>query len=181
MRQKQRWNTYIARTLNHEPRPLLLRALPFVKGNQALDLGAGALNDSRYLLNQGFSVVAVDGNASILKIRVPVNKVICLFHEFEYPEKTFNLVNAQGSLPFCHPAHFDAVFQKMFNSLTTDGIFCGQLFGNLDDWSTDSEMTFHSRTEALSYLSLFDILLFEEKKYTERKGWHLYNIIARKK
>ena len=51
------WSQYIAKTKNKSPRPLLVRALSYVKNkNKALDLGAGALNDSRYLLENGFKV-----------------------------------------------------------------------------------------------------------------------------
>ena len=56
------WLNYINVTRNKRPRQLLVQALPEVKEREtALDLGSGALNDSRFLLSQGFAqVIAVD-------------------------------------------------------------------------------------------------------------------------
>ena len=56
------WRDYYRNTRARPPRPLTLKALPHVPSrNQALDLGAGALNDSRYLLAEGFAhVTALD-------------------------------------------------------------------------------------------------------------------------
>ncbi len=56
------WNIYVKETKNRPPRPLLVKALSFVtERSTALDLGAGALTDTAYLVKQGFKhVVAVD-------------------------------------------------------------------------------------------------------------------------
>jgi hypothetical protein len=56
------WTRYSERTKDKPPRELLVQAVTYVqhKGH-ALDLGPGALNESKYLLEQGFqSVVAVN-------------------------------------------------------------------------------------------------------------------------
>ena len=60
--------TIITRLEGHPPRPLLLNALAYVEFHgRALDLGAGPLNDSRYLLSQGFKkVVALEPASAAL-------------------------------------------------------------------------------------------------------------------
>ena len=46
------WEDYYAKTKERGPRPLLMRAVPYVaRRDQALDLGAGVLNDTRWLCN----------------------------------------------------------------------------------------------------------------------------------
>jgi len=61
------WPQYIEKTKNKPPRRLLVQALGFVKNkNAALDLGAGAFNDTRYLLQAGFKkVIAVDREETV--------------------------------------------------------------------------------------------------------------------
>ena len=57
-----RWSTYHERTQNRPPRESLIKAVSLAREKEiALDLGAGALNDSKYLLEAGFGkVIAVD-------------------------------------------------------------------------------------------------------------------------
>ena len=52
------WKKYQGRTANGKLRPLVVEALEQVtRRDSALDLGAGALNDTAYLLEQGFKEV----------------------------------------------------------------------------------------------------------------------------
>ena len=104
------WKEYFEQTKNDPPRPLLIKALSFVKErNNVLDLGAGALNDSIYLLGEGFKhVTAVDKEPMALEIakNLPSDKfeyVIKSFETFEFPKEKFDLINAQCSLPFISP------------------------------------------------------------------------------
>ena len=56
------WQTYIKNTSKRAPRTLLVKALEYItEKNAALDLGAGALNESRLLIERGFKkVIALD-------------------------------------------------------------------------------------------------------------------------
>jgi tellurite methyltransferase len=180
MSSSDHWDTYLERTKNLGPRPLLLKTLPFVSGRRALDVGAGALNDSRYLSTLGFLVTALDRNPSIEGINVPVEKRVCSFHEYEYGENIFDLISAQGSLPFCDPVHFRSVVARIFKALAINGVFCGQFFGHLDGWSHRSDMTFLTRVEVEVTLSKLEVILLDEERYSRKKFWHVYNVIARK-
>src|SRR3989344_2815561 len=103
---KKDWADYFKKTKNQPPRPLLVKALNFVKErNSALDLGAGSLNDSKYLLEQGFKkVTAVDSDPTVLQFAKELNKpnfncVISAFDKFDFPIEEYDLVNTQFALP----------------------------------------------------------------------------------
>lgn len=188
------WQKYYQNTQNRPPSKLLLKALPYVaERNIALDLGAGALNDSKYLISQGFKkVIAVDKEniPSHLIDGLSANNFTFIkseFDKFEFLTNQFNLINAQYALPFNPPATFNQVWIALKNSLVAKGIFTGQLFGVRDEWNAGgSQKTFHSKEEALNLFSDMEIIEFEEVEKDGKladgtpKYWHLFNIIARK-
>lgn len=56
-----KWQNYYQDTKSKPPSKMLLGALSFVEDkSRALDLGAGASVESKYLLSLGFNVTAVD-------------------------------------------------------------------------------------------------------------------------
>ena len=187
------WKDYFERTKGRPPRPLLVKALVFVKDRgEALDLGSGALNDSRYLISEGFKhVTAVDKVAVATEIADKFPKdiftyVISAFDNFHLPKDTFDLINAQYALPFISPEAFNDVFVKIVGSLKKDAILTGQFFGDRDEWKTDTKMTFLSLTETQNILKGLTVLSFEEEEHDkvtaagEMKHWHVFNFIVRK-
>ena len=102
------WSEHTEQTKNTPPRPLLVKALEFVQGrNFALDLGAGALSDTKYLVESGFKKVISldkDGSAQDIYNTLPkerVDYVISAFENYFFPINSYDLVNAQYCLPFC--------------------------------------------------------------------------------
>ncbi len=95
-------------------------------------------------------------------------------------------MNAQLALPFINPKSFDAVFEKIYNSLKTGGILTGQFFGDRDGWTDDPNMSFTSRAEAEKILGKFKVLLFQEDEKDketaggEMKHWHVFSFIVEK-
>ena len=187
------WKDYFQNTKNKPPRPLLVKALSYVKNkNKCLDLGSGALNDSVYLISEGFKhVTALDKEPVAKEIadKLPNDKLtytISSFEDFEFPENEFDLINAQYSLPFISPAKFNEVFGKIYKSLKTEGILAGQFFGNKDEWSNDGNMNFHTKEEVEHIISNFEVLeLNEEEKdgptaVGDIKHWHVFCFILRK-
>lgn len=187
------WESYYQNTKDYPPRPLLVKGLDFVKQrDNALDLGAGALNDSKYLLSQGFeNVTAVDKFEVAVQDAENIPKdhfkhVISSFEEYDFPKDKFDLVNAQFALPFVNPSNFDSVFQNIFNSLKNGGILTGQFFGDRDEWKKLPGMTFLTKSQAVEYLNTLKIIFFEEderdKKNAsgEMKHWHIFHFIAEK-
>ena len=187
------WKEYFENRKNKPPRPLLVRALEFVKNKDtALDFGAGSLNDSIYLLEQGFKcVVALDKNdaTQLIAREAPKDRfeyVVSPFEEYDFPTERFDLVNAQYALPFINPKSFEGVFGKIYSSLKPGGILTGQFFGDRDEWRNESHMTYVSLAEANKLLKPFKPLSFEEEEKDDTtalgkmKHWHLFHFIAEK-
>lgn len=154
------WKEYFENTKGKPTRTLLVKALEYVENRDAaIDLGSSALNDSIFLLKEGFNkVIAVDKESVAKDIadHLSSNKfqyVISPLESYEFPT-AFNLVNAQYSLPFIDPRHFTSVFQKITNALKEGGIFAGQFFGDRDEWSSNTRMTFHAKDEAMNLIYL---------------------------
>ena len=95
------------------PRPLLIRAAGLAEAkDHALDAGAGALNATRYLLSAGFKhVTALDPSRASQTVaaelpREQVRFVLSRFEDFDYPDRAYELVNAEFSLLFISAATF---------------------------------------------------------------------------
>lgn len=148
------WTQYYEITRNKPPSKLLIKALGYVKNRErAIDIGGGALKDTRYLLEQGFDVTVIDSSELMVKEAKKIHSkelhyFISFFDKFDFPKNTFDIASAMYSLPFNQPETFDMVFEKIKNSLVRGGIFCGHLFGERDQWSKNKEMTFHTEKKA---------------------------------
>ncbi len=189
------WEIYVENTKDAKPRPLLVKAVDLVKEKgEALDLGSGALNDVRYLVQAGFKhVTAVDAE--------PVGKdiirnfpsetaeyVISTFENFPFKENHYDLVNAQFALPFNPPVTFNEVWNNIISSLKSGGVITGQFFGIRDEWNVEGKnMNFHTIEETKEYLSSLDLIQFREDEADREtaagnmKHWHVFHFIAIKK
>jgi tellurite methyltransferase len=190
------WADYVKKTKNRPVRPLLVESMAYVKKkDEALDLGAGALNESRYLLERGFRhVTAMDQKLLAEEIAkfLPKDKltyVQATFDNFDFPQNRFDMVNAQYSLQFHSPEGFDVLFEKIKCSLLSSGIFVGQLFGVRDGWKdSDMEINLHNKKEIEEMLSPMEVIKLLEVEKDDRsvtrsaiKHWHYFDIIARAK
>lgn len=90
------------------------------------------------------------------------------------------------ALPFTKPEHFNTVFSKIKDSLKKEGIFCGQFFGDRDEWKTNPNMTFHTEEQVKELLNGLETISFKEDEKDDKtatgdmKHWHIFHIIARK-
>lgn len=190
------WGSYIEKTkeLNKGPRILLVEALKLTsKRNSALDLGAGALNDTKYLLDQSFrKVTAVDQDEKSKEIAKELSDDRLIFiegkiEEFEFPDDTYDLINAQFSLPFIDTNKIEEVLAKIAGSLIEEGVFVGQLFGERDEWSKRENINFHTVDKIRVMLKNVEILKLEEEEKEGAtvegayKHWHIIHIIFRKR
>lgn len=186
------WSEYYKITKAKPPSKLLVKAIEYVTNKgKAIDIGAGALKDTQYLLEQGFEVTAIDKSPLMKQegIALGNNKLQALniaFEDFDFPESEYDIASSMFALPFTEPVHFEAVFNKIKNSLKKGGVFCGQFFGLNDEWSKNPKMTFHTEAQVKELLKGFEILSFKEVEEDSTtangtpKHWHIFHIIAKR-
>jgi SAM-dependent methyltransferase len=191
------WPYYLAKTPNNQPRRLLLKALELVTSKDAaLDLGAGALNDSKHLLKIGFnSVLAIDREMipeEVIKLEWAKDKAgrfifdLKSIEDFVFPAAAFNLINAQFVLPFLDAKALPRILENIKAALRPNGIFAGQFFGPRDSWKDKLNVTVYSDAQCREFLDGLDLIYFQETEHDgpsalgEDKHWHLYNFIARR-
>ncbi len=189
---KRDWAEFYKISKNHPPSKLLIKALEFCANkNKAIDIGGGALKDTRYLLSLGFDVTVIDSSELMAEeakkiVSKKLHYFVTPFDKFDFPENNFDIASATSALPFNSPDTFGKVIKSIKESLVKNGIFCGQLFGVRDEWSSRSKMTFHTREQAEKLFSDMEIIDFreEEKDGTIANGtpkhWHIFHFIARK-
>jgi SAM-dependent methyltransferase len=192
-----KWSQYITKTSHQGPRRLLLKALELVADRDAaLDLGAGALNDSKHLLDIGFkSVMAIDREMipeEVIKLEWAKDKAdrfsfdLKSIEDFVFPPSAFNLINAQFVLPFIEASALPRVMSNIIGALRPGGIFTGQFFGPRDSWKDVLNVTLYSEEACRNFLSSLQILYFQEEEYDGPtaldggKHWHIYNFITKK-
>ncbi len=188
------WSNFYRLTKDNPPSPLLTRAVERAPGKgRALDLGAGAGCDTRYLLEQGFAVTAVDADPASMALlsALPQDHLRITqsrFEDFAFAASApYDLINAQYTLPFIPRSHFAAVFARLKAALAPGGVFAGQFFGVHDQWNTpERDMTFLSRAEAEALLSDLETIELTEEDADGHiaggapKHWHIFHILARK-
>ncbi len=188
------WQTYYKQHLHRPPRPILVKAVSLCKSKGvALDLGAGTLVESKFLLGSGFNkVIAVDSSAEIKEFAKGITDEmlevkVTSFQDMELLPDTYDLITAQFALPFYGTEGFDEFVAKLISSLRVGGVFVGQFFGERDGWNnTDRNMAFQTKDQALELLKDLNLVEFveEEKDGTvatgEAKHWHVFHFIAAK-
>ncbi len=192
IKDKKDWSQYYEITKNNPPSNLLVEAIKYVKNKRkAIDIGGGALKDTRYLLSLGFDVTVVDASELMAKEAKKIKSkklqyFVSVFDKFNFPENTFNIASAMYSLPFNSHKTFNNVFNNIKKSLIKEGIFCGQLFGVRDEWSKNNKMTFLTKYQAKKLFSNMEIIYLKEEESDSRtangtsKHWHVFHFIAKK-
>lgn len=188
-----KWKEYQQQTSSGKPRTLLVKALAHVSMRETtLDLGAGALNETQYLLDNGFKkVIAVDITPQFKNMSIEEGSHFeyceCGFEEYHFKQHYFDLISSQFSLPFIDKNQFQKVWKDITLSLKQGGIFCGQLFGKKDDWENSGTIITHTSEEITKMTEHFEILYLEEIENDsktasgQRKHWHYFELILKKK
>ena len=184
---------------------MLVKALsgyigPAEKNKKAWDIGAGAGNETNYLIEQGYEVWALDptlASMDYIKERVPkdkqnklhlVQKKLEDLNWRELPE--FDLVFSVSALPFIHPDKFDAAWKKIVKKLKPEGYFVGSFFGDKFrgfDEKDVPNMTWLTKEQVKELFSDFKVKFFRE---VDRPGEsatgvkhhsHVFRVIAKKR
>ena len=165
-----------------------------IKPGICIDLGCGAGRDSRFLIKNGWKVIAIDKEDTEEIIRASLNKKeqdLLKFVKQDFEDnitlQSCNLLVANASLSFCHKKYFNELWKKVVNSITKDGYFVGNFFGVNDTWANRPNMTFFIKEEVIELFSSFEIINFKEIEKNGKtvlgveKHWHVFNVIAKKK
>jgi SAM-dependent methyltransferase len=191
---KRDWGIYYKKHLNRKPRKQLVRAFSLCsKKEYALDLGAGTLIESKFLIESGFrKVTAVDNSVEAESFADKLDSPYLdlkrvSFKKFKFTKNKYDLITAQFSLPFYGRRGFSNFLKRIKGSLRPDGIFVGQLFGVRDSWNIfGSDLVFNPRKEVEAFFRDMDILeLIEEEKdgrtaSGKKKHWHLFHFMVKK-
>lgn len=188
-----RWSQFNEATKNNPPRELYVEALRLVKPTDvlALDIGAGACNETKDMLSRGFRVVAIDSNPEIHGIAATIESDKLTVHEtsmekYDYGSERYDFIVAMFALPFVEPHNFDVTFNKIIRSLKPGGVFAFHLFGVNDGWAANKNMTFFEEKSARELFGNNKQLLFKEFDYDGKmadgstKHWHVMWCILEK-
>ena len=191
------WQTYYDRSAGRARSPLLGQALRACAeqgvGRTALDLGCGAGNECRILLDAGWHVHALDREpAAIERVRTlaQTTEAGVLTAEVRAFEDVTHLpaaalVHAGLSLPFCAPEAFKRFWQIVAAAVEPGGLFAGHFFGPQDAWAGAPTMTLVSTAELHTLFAGWDMVSFQETEGMSPsmqgpKYWHRFDVIARK-
>jgi SAM-dependent methyltransferase len=193
---ESRWPSFYEKTRDRPAWPLVIEAAALAPGRRALDFGAGAGRDTRHLLEHGFEVTAVDASPEVEAILAGLPhqerlSFCCVrFEDFKF--ETYDIVNAAYAVPFVPPGSFDRVFGDLLRSLSSGGVFGGQLFGTQDTWNQPGQapagvrLTFHTRAQVELLLAGMEVLRLDERledgmtALGDRKRWHVFDLVARR-
>jgi SAM-dependent methyltransferase len=179
---------------DRQPNSLLPRALEFVDkpGGRALDLGAGPLNDTRLLLQAGFTVDAVDRDPVMLSFAARLNdRRLNAIHDdirnFAIKPEQYSLIVAINTLPFLLRSELTRVLAAIIGGLARNGILCCTLFSVDDSWAgCKPYMTFLTRDEVECFFRELRPKEFTERVYdgvdadNSPKHWHIFRCIYQK-
>lgn len=159
-----------------------------------IDLGCGAGRDSKFLIKNGWKVIAIDKEDTEKMIRSSLqeeeqNYLKFIKQDFENNIilQSCNLLVANSSLSFCNRKNFDYLWKKIVDSISKDGYFVGNFFGINDSWANRPNMAFFTKEEVIKLFSSFKIINFKEVAKNGKtalgveKHWHVFNVIAKKK
>jgi tellurite methyltransferase len=188
------WSAYFRASAEKPLHPIWEHIDPLLQPGQiALELGCGVGHSVAHLAEKGLKVIAVDQEPEALELtkkRLPAGAEVTLvksqFQDLGLDAASLDLVVAGFSLFFLRDWEFGQVWKRVVAALKPGGIFAGQLLGDHDDW-VERGYTVHSRAEAETLLTGFDVLYFEEAERDgettlgEPKHWHVFHLVARKR
>jgi mutator protein MutT len=180
---------YAQETISIEIDHLYERFLKFIPdGAHILDLGCGSGRDSRYFLDNNYTVTALDGSAALASVAEKLIKqpvVVSLFQNISFDDE-FDGVWACASLLHCPKSQIEDVLIKIHKALKVDGIFYASFKWGEQETSEDLGRFFNNYTlnqliALFGRVSGLDILVsWEEVKSLRNTTQKWVNIITRK-
>lgn len=185
--------TYASLRAGRGPNALVVEALGVLGGvrGRALDLGAGPLNDTRFLLELGFSVEAVDTDPCTLALaaawRHPRLRVVHAdVRDVPVAAGAYSFMVAIHVLPFLPEADVRRVAAAMAGGLAAGGVLCCTFFGPEDAWAGRPGRTFLRASEAGALFPRLEPVVLREDRYDgvdardAPKHWHVVRCVFRR-
>lgn len=165
----------------------------------AIDCGCGSGADINYLVENGFAVYGFDiEQESITRCQsrfAGIDRVILSqssFNTFDYPKAS--LVVADASLFFCPSSDFKSVWEKIYECLFPNGVFCGSFLGVEDTMAKPGDnpsvfwpdVTAFEEAEVNALFKKFEVLRFNTHKSIGKTAqgiphnWHIFQVVAKK-
>ncbi|MCR4818732.1 MAG: methyltransferase domain-containing protein [Fretibacterium sp.] len=117
---------YAASTLHSDMSPLCNEFLSFLPAQgTVLDLGCGSGRDSRFFIDRGYRVIAVDGSTELCRLAAEAigQPVVCYdFREYE-PQEPLIGIWASASLLHLTPEEISSVVSRLDGHLVPGGCF----------------------------------------------------------
>jgi len=198
------WKAYYQKVEKRPPRALFqalmqARAADHLPPGLAIDLGCGDGTETFALLEAGWSVLAVDQSPDAIQRvkqgahpnhRARLQTQQATFDQAALPPAQAagcDLIYAGLSLPFCPPAQFPDLWQKIRQALQPGGRIAAHLFGVRDSWANRTDMTFLTAEQVQEMLAGLEVELLREAEedrpsaFEAMKHFHYFEVIARRK
>ena len=164
----------------------------------ALDVGAGSLRDTKFLLNEGFKVTAIDTSPLSSEFAKELHtSSLAMFsgeiREYSFPKENFSLVNAQGIFFHFSSDQLQILLKRVCWTLKSGGVLCADFIGENDTWNHPERKNIIVNKKILTtllegyeikYIDEFERDESEEtakKKGKPAKHWHHINVVAVKR
>lgn len=165
---------------------LFLKYLP--PGAKILDLGCGSGRDTKYFLQAGYDVVAVDGSIEMVKLSTEFTGKQTLhltFDEINFNEE-FDGVWACASLLHVPRNKIDSIFKKIYLALKKGGVFYSSYkYGNKEEikdgrfFNNYDELSFNELLKNHPYFALLEMkVTYDVRKGRENEKW--LNVVLKK-
>ncbi len=173
------WGELYCTAISHQQlSPALLRAIQLLYEEttvslpgHAIDLGCGLGRDTKRLLAEEFTVLAVDANEYVIdKLQASADSKllrtqVASFENTDWSPTT--LINAALALPYCPREHFAFVWSQILASLIPQGVLVADFFLLLPGQSRDEPMVqSFSKEEVTNFLAALDVAFYQEWQST---------------
>lgn len=163
------------------------RFLQYVKeGSYLLDFGCGSGRDTKYFLDKGYRVDAIDGSIELCKYASALTGIEVkqmFFEDFDVVD-SYDAIWASASLLHCQYDALEGMFDKIYKALKDEGIFFSSFkYGDYQGYRNERYFTDLDEQEFMKFIAgkfeIVDQWISEDARKDVKQLW--LNSIVRKK